>query len=111
DVADRRAKEDREQQARRAEDEIEELAPQWAIDMRAEFDSDAAQHQQPEDDHQRQIEAAEARGIKKRKSEIERAAGGDQPDLVPIPHRSDAAQNQPAFRFVLGDQKMNDPGA
>ena len=61
--------------------------------MIAELDRDAAQDQQPQHDHQRQIEAAEAGGIERGEGEVERAAGGEQPDFVAVPDGADGAQH------------------
>src|SRR2546423_4902954 len=79
--------------------------------MRPQLDADAAQHQQPEHDHQRQVEAAEARRVEQRKGEVERAAGGYQPDFVAVPHRPDGAQHQAALRVISGNHGADDADA
>src|SRR6266545_4444849 len=60
------SKENCKQCARNAEDHIEEPLPHRIVHMCAKFDSDPAQHEQPEDNHERQIEAAESGGIELR---------------------------------------------
>jgi hypothetical protein len=89
DVPDGRPEEDGQQQARRREDEVAEGAPQRVVDVRAQLKTNAAQHQQPEHDHQRQVEAAEARRVEQREGEVERPARGEQPDLVAVPDGAD----------------------
>src|SRR5215831_14181264 len=73
-VAQSRAEKDAQQNARYTEDDIEESLPNWIMQMMAEFDTDSTQHKQPEHQHQRQVEAAEARGIQKRKCEVKSAS-------------------------------------
>src|ERR1700719_3769481 len=81
DVAERGAKENRQQRAREAEGQVPEGRPYATGDVTAKFDGDAAQDEQPENHHERQIEAAEARGVEDGKREEERAAGGHGPDF------------------------------
>ena len=62
--------------------------------------------EQPEHDHQRQIEAAEGRGVEERKGEVECAAAGEEPDFVAVPHGADGAQGGAAFRFGADEEQV-----
>src|SRR6476660_4020781 len=79
--------------------------------MSPELDADAPQNQQPEDDRERQIEAAERRGVEQREREIERAASRNQPHLVSVPHGPDRSQDRLALGVVGGDDQMQDTRA
>ena len=79
--------------------------------MRAQLDANAAQHQQPQDHHQREVEAAEAGGIEQGEGEVERAAGGEQPDFVAIPYRTDGAQDLSAIVGGFARAQVNGAGA
>ena len=99
------AEEDGEQRAGQTEEAVEQCAPDAHFDMVAQLNAYAAQDEQPKHDHQRQIKAAEGRGVEKRKGEVERAATGQQPDFVAIPNRANARKCGAALRFVA-DQKQ-----
>ena len=71
--------------------------------MVAELDGDAAQNQQPQHHHQRQIEAAETGRIERREGEVEGATGGQQPDFVAVPNRSDCAEHHAPLVIGAGD--------
>ncbi len=77
----------------------------------AQLDADGAQDQQPEHDHQRQIEAAEGRGVEQGEGEEERASGGQQPDLVAVPEGADGTHGLLAFLFAAGDEEIDDADA
>ena len=79
--------------------------------MVAELDRNAAQDEQPQHDHQRQIESAEAGSVERGESEVERAAGSEQPDFVAIPYRTDRAKHGTPFLIGVRDQQVRDPGA
>src|SRR5258708_23120379 len=79
--------------------------------MRAEFDADAAQDQQPQHHHERQIESAEAGSVELRESKVEGASGGHQPDLVAVPDGADGGENATALFVRLGDREVNRAGA
>jgi hypothetical protein len=55
---------------------------------------------------QRQIEAAEGRGVEQWEGEVERAAAGQQPYLVAVPERADAAQRGQALLLVADQEEM-----
>src|SRR5581483_8074652 len=73
------AEENGQQHAGAAEYHVPEGTPDGALDVIAKLDRDAAQDQQPEDNHQREIKAAETGGVEGGESEIESAAAGEQP--------------------------------
>jgi hypothetical protein len=80
------------------------------LDVIAELDGDAAQDQQPQHDHQGQIESAEAGGVERREREIQRAAAGQQPHFVAVPHRTDDAKHPRALAVgVARGQEMQIP--
>ena len=79
--------------------------------MGAQLDADTAQHQKPQNDHQRQVEAAKTRRIKRRKSKKQRAAGSEQPNLVAVPDRTYGAQDHVPFVMSSCDKKADDPCA
>ena len=76
--------------------------------MIAEFQADTAQYQQPQDNHQRQIETAESGGIEQRERKIQRSASGDKPNLVSIPDRTDRTQGHAAFVLGLREKWIED---
>src|SRR5205807_4934158 len=55
--------------------------------------------------------SAEARSIEGWEGEIERAARGQQPYFVAVPHRADGAEHLAALRVGLGNHQMNYAGA
>jgi hypothetical protein len=59
--------------------------------MIAELDGNAAQDEQPQYDHQRQVKSAEAGRVKRGKGKVQRAARREQPDFVAIPNGADGA--------------------
>ncbi len=75
--------------------------------MDAELDAEAAQHEQPEHHHQREIESAEARGVELRERKVERAAGGEQPDFVAVPDGADRAQDLAALVVGFGRHQID----
>src|SRR5512140_403326 len=79
--------------------------------MVTELDRDAAQDQQPQDDHEWQVKAAESGRVQRGKSEVEAAAAGEQPNLVAVPERPDGPQHRAALAFVAGDERLYDARA
>ena len=83
-------------------DRVPEAAPQRVVLWRAELDGEAAQDEQPQHHHQRQVEAAEPRRVGAReKREHQHPAGGDEPDLVAVPHRADRGEHGAALGVGL----------
>src|ERR1019366_5437683 len=58
-------------------------------------------------DHESEIEAAEARGVKTGKSEIQGAAGGEQPDFVAVPNGTDGRDDGTTLRIIAGHKEVN----
>src|SRR5258706_16480488 len=110
-VADCDAEEHGEQNAGSAEHEIKEGLPNLVLHMGTEFDPDSTQDEQPENHHQREIEAAEAGGVELRKREVEGATGGQKPDFVAVPDGADGSENAAALFVSLGDSKVDRTGA
>src|SRR5262249_36304134 len=105
-VAESGSVENGEQQAGESEAAVEEAAPNWRFEMQAELDADPTQDEQPQYNHQRQIESAEPRSVEKRKSKVERSAAGQQPDFVAVPNRTDGADDRAPFPVGLGDEQV-----
>ncbi len=106
-VAQRRPEEHRQQNAGAAEDHVEEVLPDQAFDVTAQFNSDAAQNEQPQHNRQREVKPAEARRVELRECKIQRAAGGEQPDFVAVPDRTYRAQHPATFVVSLGRNQIN----
>src|ERR1035438_9077894 len=106
-VAQSGAEEDSQQDARNSKDDIEEALPHRVLNMGAELNADAAQHQQPQHHHQRQVKAAEAGRVQQRKGEVESPAGGQQPHFVAVPYRADGAQHHAALRIIFRDEEVD----
>src|SRR5260370_4327324 len=81
--------------------------PDPVLDVSAEFNADAAQNEQPQDNGQRKVEPAEGGRVESREYKVECAAGGEQPDFVAIPHRTDGAQHSASFVVRLGCKQIN----
>ena len=106
-VAERRAEHHGEKRRREREDRVPEFPPQGVVLVRAELDRHATQDQQPEDDHQGQVEAAERGGVDVREGHEQHAARGDQPDLVAVPDRADRRQHGPPLLIGPGDDAVD----
>src|SRR5260370_37442565 len=79
--------------------------------MSAKLERNAAQYEQPEHNHQRKIESAEACCVQRWKREKERAARGNQPHLVGVPYWPNRARHEPAFLFAVRDEELHDARA
>ena len=79
--------------------------------MVAEFERDAAEHKQPEYDHERQIETGESRRVEQWKSEVKRAASSKKPDFVSVPHWTDGVKARAALSFSARQKEMQDADA
>src|SRR6476620_10684504 len=60
---------------------IKEAAPDGPFKMHTQFNANAAQNEEPQNDHQRKIKTAEAGCIQQGKGEIQSSAAGEQPDF------------------------------
>ena len=111
DVTEGGSEEDGEQNAGEGEESVEEGAPEWVGGVAAELDADAAQNEQPEHHNEREIEAAEGRGIEQREGEEECATGSEQPDFVAVPDRADGAKSLSPFGLGACDKEVDDADA
>jgi hypothetical protein len=71
----------------------------------------APKDQQPQHDHQGQVEAAKGGGVNPRERHKQHAAGGDQPDLVAVPDRPDGREHRPTLRVRPRDQAVQNANA
>src|SRR5260370_34469893 len=102
------SKEDSEQRTGEEEEPIEEAAPEGFVHMHAELYTEPPQNEQPQHDHERHVKAAEGGGVDKRKSEEESSTGGQQPDLIAVPHGPDGAQGVLALLFGACNEGKDD---
>src|SRR5713101_543024 len=100
-----------EQKAGKRKSGVPNRGPDWAAYMTSEFEGNSAENQQPENHHQRQIEAAEACGIKRGEREVERATRGNQPHFVATPHGANRTDQHAALCVAACDPEMQDAGA
>jgi hypothetical protein len=75
--------------------------------VRAQLNADAAQHEEPQHHGQRQVKAAEAGCVEKRKCEVQRPTCGEQPNLVAVPNGTDGTQDGTALLVVPGDEEVD----
>ena len=79
--------------------------------LAAELERDATEDRRGQDQEQRQVEAAEQRGVPLEERGERRAAGHDQPDLVAVPHRADRVHHDPAVDLVPAQEGQEDADA
>src|SRR5262249_52672359 len=79
------------------------------LEVRAKLDRDASDDEQPKDEHQRQVEAAECARVNRGKGENQDPTGGDQPNFVGVPYPPDLAQ--PLAPLLLGSVTQHNPQA
>src|SRR5206468_1363788 len=99
-------KKDYQQRARVTKSNVEEFIPDIVIEMHAEFDPDCTKDEKPQDDRERQIEAAEAGCVEHGEGKKQRSARSEQPDFIPVPHWSDRAQQLSSLLLVAGSDQM-----
>ena len=93
DVSERRAEDDGEEDARAREEDVPQRCPRRALDVVPELDREAAQDEEPEDDHEGEIEAAERRRVERREREVEsRRPRAARPRCRPTRGRSSRAR-------------------
>ena len=88
-----------------------ERPPARALALRAPLERDDADDQEDEDEQQRDVEAREHRRVPGRERREGRAAGDDEPDLVPVPDRPDRPQHRRALVVVAADERQQHPDA
>ena len=111
EVPERRAEQHRQQRAGAGEDGVPGRAPQRVVDVAAELDRDPAEDQRPEHEEDREVEARQPGGEHAREGDEERAARGEQPDLVPVPEGADGRQHLPALGVAPRDEQVEGAGA
>src|SRR5882757_9144534 len=75
-IGEGRSKEDRQQRTGEKKQAIKKGPPDSAVDLHAQLDTGAPHDQEPEYDHERQVETAKSRGIEQGKCKIKRASAG-----------------------------------
>ena len=78
------------------------------VGLGAELEGHPAHDQRGQHQEERQIEAAEQRGVPVREGREHRAAGSQQPHLVRIPHRPDGVDDEAALLILLPDDPQQD---
>src|SRR6185437_15075944 len=110
-VRERRAKKDRQQCAGETKHTIEKSAPHGNMNLRAQLNARAANDQQPQHYHEREVETAECGCVKKGKREVQRSATCKQPDFISVPHRANRSDRDISLRFSFGDKGMKNADA
>ena len=110
-VPERDTEEQREQRARHREHHVPPVLPQRVVDLVAELDAEAAEEQQPQHEHQREIETAEARRVQGGKGGHHRPADAEEPHFVAVPHRPDRIDQPRPFVAVPPEPQVNRPQA
>jgi len=70
------------------------------VDLEAELEGDAAEHQRDEHDEQRQVEGRQERGVGEREGAEQAGSAQHQPGLVEIPDRRDRVHGRIALALV-----------
>src|SRR5581483_5501582 len=96
----------RKQKTRDEKYSVKKHPPYADFKMHTQLDPDATHDQQPKHDHEREIEAAEGGRVQERKCKVERAASGQQPDLVTVPHRPNGPQHDLAILLAAREKWM-----
>src|SRR5215475_7148091 len=95
------------EQTRKGEEGIPKRSPDSTSDVITELDGSAAKDQEPQNHHQREVEATEAAGVEERESEVENPAGSEKPNLVAIPNRANGGDYLAALLIRARDQEVN----
>ena len=85
--------------------------PAGALALRAPLERADAHDEADEDEQEREVEAGEHRRVPGREGGERRAAGDDEPDLVPVPDRSDGSQSRAALLVRARDERQQHPHA
>ena len=108
-VAQRHAQQQRRQERAHGEAGIPCARPLRVVGpelKRHRADDQAEQHQ-----HDGQVEARERGGVRRGERREQRAAGGEQPHLVAVPYRADAAAHERPFALVFRQRAVQDAHA
>src|ERR671921_638244 len=90
---------------------IPEGGPHGALYVTSQLHGEAPDHQEPQHDDERQIEAGETRGVQQWEGEKEGASCGDDPDLVAVPHGAYGPQDEAPLGVVPGHERAYGPCA
>ena len=85
---------------------IPDRAPQRALQLGPEGQSDRAEDKADQHEHHRQIEAREGSGVEQRPSGKDRAAAKHEPDLIAFPHRTDGVHRDAPLAVGARDEGM-----
>src|SRR5437868_8802632 len=108
DVTQGGAEKNRQQCTGQKEDGVKKVFPYRRRNVQTKLYADGAQHKQPQDHHQWQVEAAKAGGIELGKGKVKGPAGCEQPDLIAIPDGADRFQYRaPLLIFFSSDEIDN----
>ncbi len=80
-----------------------------SLALRAPLERDDPDDQEEQDEQQRQVEAREHRRVPGRERRERRTAGDDEPDLVPVPDRSDRPERRTSLLVVSWDEREQHP--
>ena len=105
-VAERRAKQDRQEHARHGEHEIPGGLPQCVGDVAADFNRNAAQDKRPQHQPQCQVEPRERYRHDSGERQHEGSACCHEPHFIPAPRRPDRGDHLSALAIVLGDEQL-----
>src|SRR6185295_1833684 len=106
-----RAEEHGQERTGEKEQTVKERPPYAVVDVHAQFNAGAAHDEQPQHNHQGQIETAERGRVKGREGKVESAAAGQQPDFVAVPDRTNASEHDLPVGFAARQQRMQDADA
>ena len=90
-----------------AETPVPQPSPSRGIHLAAELHGDRARDKRHKKEHQGKIETAEHRRVHGRKCRKERPAGGEKPDFVAVPHRTDGIETHATVFFLPVEQIQN----
>src|SRR5215203_4223327 len=109
-VAQSHAVKDRQKRAAEEEHPVPEGGPHGALYVAAKLDGETPDHQEPQHNDERQIEAGEARGVEQREREKQGPSCGDDPDLVSVPHRAYGLQDEATLLIAFRYKRMYGAG-
>ena len=110
-VADGDAEEQGRKQRTHEEQGVPRLLPTGLRFARGILQRDRADDEAHEHEDDGQVETGERGGVCRRERGEQRAARGQEPNLVAVPHRTDAAAQERLFLVGLGDEGTQDAGA
>src|SRR4029077_14428030 len=88
-----------------------DAAPARSLALVAPLERDDADDQEEEDEQERQVEPGEHRPVPGRERRKRRRSRDDEPDLVPVPHRSDRLEHGAALALVARQEREQHPDA